>query len=153
MSLICRTFSLATLRNIFPDASSWKASHSGNPHANHGCGTDSNQNASPYVQIYIGNTITTIMYKIMALLLTLLMNLQLLVKNIYTKYFLIVDRVLSPVLEALVPMKTDIQQNVGRIVLKTFCDAWLEHIRNKKIRFRYSNILFNFLIFHVIEDC
>ena len=65
------------------------------------------------------------------------MNLQLLVKNVYTKYFLIVDRVLSPVLEALVPMKTDIQQNVGRIVLKTFCDAWLEHIRNKKIRFRY----------------
>ena len=46
------------------------------------------------------------------------------------------DRVLSPVLEALVPMKTDIQQNVGRIVLKTFCDAWLEHIRNKKIKFR-----------------
>ena len=50
--------------------------------------------------------------------------------------FSFLDRVLSPVLEALVPMKTDIQQNVGRIVLKTFCDAWLEHIRNKKIKFR-----------------
>ena len=49
---------------------------------------------------------------------------------------LISDRVLSPVLEALIPMKTDIQQNVGRIVLKTFCDAWLEHIKNKKIKFR-----------------
>ena len=51
-------------------------------------------------------------------------------------YLCLLDRVLSPVLEALVPMKTDIQQNVGRIVLKTFCDAWLEHIRNKKIKFR-----------------
>ena len=54
MSLICRTFSLATLRNIFPDATSWKAATSSNPHVGHGGGTDSNQHASPYVQLYIG---------------------------------------------------------------------------------------------------
>ena len=52
MSLICRTFSLATLRNIFPDASSWRASHP--THSNQARGADSNQTASPYVQIYIG---------------------------------------------------------------------------------------------------
>ena len=46
------------------------------------------------------------------------------------------DRVLAPVVEALVPMKVDIQQNVARIVLKTFCGAWLEHIKNKSIKFR-----------------
>ena len=69
--------------------------------------------------------------------------------NIYI-FFFILDRVLSPVLEALVPMKTDIQQNVGRIVLKTFCDAWLEHIRNKKIRFRYYKSSFKFLIVYII---
>ena len=56
------------------------------------------------------------------------------------------DRVLSPVLEALVPMKTDIQQNVGRIVLKTFCDAWLEHIQSKKIKFRLVYFCKLFLI-------
>ena len=44
---------------------------------------------------------------------------------------------LAPVLEALVPMTADIQKNVARIALKTFCDAWLEFIQNRKIKFRY----------------
>ena len=47
MSLICRTFSLATLRNIFPDAASWKAPGSHHP-------PGGNLPPSPYVHIYIG---------------------------------------------------------------------------------------------------
>ena len=47
MSLICRTFSLATLRNIFPDAASWKAPGSHHP-------PGGNHPPSPYVHIYIG---------------------------------------------------------------------------------------------------
>ena len=47
MSLICRTFSLATLRNIFPDAASWKAPGSHHP-------PGGSLPASPYVHIYIG---------------------------------------------------------------------------------------------------
>ena len=62
MSLICRTFSLATLRNIFPDASSWKASGHGHSRVNPSArgAAASNQNASPYVQIYIGMYIGSI---------------------------------------------------------------------------------------------
>jgi hypothetical protein len=33
-------------------------------------------------------------------------------------------------------MKVDIQQNVARIIIKTFCEAWLEHIRHRRIKFR-----------------
>ncbi len=47
------------------------------------------------------------------------------------------DRVLAPVVDALVPMRVETQQNVARITLKTFCEAWLEHIRNRRIKFRY----------------
>ena len=47
------------------------------------------------------------------------------------------DRVLSPVVDALVPMRAETQQNVARITLKTFCEAWLEHIRGRRIKFRY----------------
>ena len=47
------------------------------------------------------------------------------------------ERVLGPVLDALVPMKVEIQQNVARIIIKTCCGAWLEHIRNRRIKFRY----------------
>ena len=48
------------------------------------------------------------------------------------------DRVLSPVVDSLVPMRAETQQNVARITLKTFCEAWLEHIRGRRIKFRYT---------------
>ena len=51
------------------------------------------------------------------------------------------DRVLSPVVDALVPMRAETQQNVARITLKTFCEAWLEHIRGRRIKFRYLHLL------------
>jgi hypothetical protein len=51
-------------------------------------------------------------------------------------FVIVPERVLGPVLEALVPMKVDIQQNVSRIIIKTFCEAWLEHIRIRRIKFR-----------------
>ena len=54
------------------------------------------------------------------------------------------ERVLGPVLDALVPMKVEIQQNVARIIIKTFCEAWLEHIRNRRIKFRYKQIVLIF---------
>ena len=47
-------------------------------------------------------------------------------------------RVLSPVIDALVPARPETQQNVARIVLKTFCEAWLEHIRSRRMKFRYT---------------
>ena len=49
---------------------------------------------------------------------------------------LVTDRVLSPVIDALVPARPETQQNVARIVLKTFCEAWLEHIRGRRMKFR-----------------
>ena len=36
---------------------------------------------------------------------------------------------------ALKDMKIEIQQNVARISIKSFCEAWLEHIRTSKIKF------------------
>ena len=49
---------------------------------------------------------------------------------------MISDRVLAPVVEALIPMRAETQQNVARITLKTFCEAWLEHIRGRRMKFR-----------------
>ena len=36
------------------------------------------------------------------------------------------------------PARPETQQNVARIVLKTFCEAWLEHIRSRRMKFRYT---------------
>jgi len=87
LSQVCRTFSLATLKNIFPPSS----------HFTKG-GNTSNISPSGYVAEYI-------------------------------------DRVLAPVVEALIPMRAETQQNVARITLKTFCEAWLEHIRGRRMKF------------------
>ena len=109
LARVCRTFSLATLKNIFPPASHFSKSGSG-----------SGVNPSAYVAEYIGNTEnTTFDYG----------------NTFCTIYF--ADRVLSPVVDALVPMRAETQQNVARITLKTFCEAWLEHIRGRRIKFRY----------------
>ncbi len=51
---------------------------------------------------------------------------------------LLTARVLLPVFDSLTEMKTETQQAVGRIVIKAFCEAWLEHIRSSKIKFRYD---------------
>lgn len=51
-------------------------------------------------------------------------------------HVLLTDRVLAPVFEAVIPMRAETQQNVARITLKTFCEAWLEHIRGRRIKFR-----------------
>lgn len=59
-------------------------------------------------------------------------------KNYQVVSIPILEKVLGPVIEALVPMTVDIQQSVSRIIIKTFCEAWLEHIKNKKIKFRYT---------------
>ena len=113
MAHICRTFSLATLKNVFPEAEYWKQPVPS---------STTIPTASNYVHTYTGCERWTWhchrpfwLYRI----------------YVYT------DRVLAPVLEALVPMTADIQKNVARIALKTFCDAWLEFIQNRKIKFRY----------------
>ena len=115
LARVCRTFSLATLKNIFPPASHFSKSGSG-----------SGVNPSAYVAEYIGTTEnnTTFDY----------------VNTFCTMYF--ADRVLSPVVDALVPMRAETQQNVARITLKTFCEAWLEHIRGRRIKFRYICLFF-----------
>ena len=59
-------------------------------------------------------------------------------RPICTEYSFLIARVLSPVIDALVPARPETQQNVARIVLKTFCEAWLEHIRGRRMKFRYS---------------
>ena len=38
------------------------------------------------------------------------------------------------------PARPETQQNVARIVLKTFCEAWLEHIRGRRMKFRYTMV-------------
>jgi len=43
--------------------------------------------------------------------------------------------VLAPVFESVTDMKTEIQQSVARITIKSFCEAWLEHIRLCRIKF------------------
>ena len=53
-------------------------------------------------------------------------------------FCVISDRVLAPVIDSLIPMRAETQQNVARITLKTFCEAWLEHIRGRRIKFRYK---------------
>jgi hypothetical protein len=110
LSRVCRTFSLATLKNIFPSQSHWsKSSSSSTPIA-----------PSPYVAEYIG--------KYRFVIVIVLISLKLL-RNVP-------DRVLAPVVDALIPMRAETQQNVARITLKTFCEAWLEHIRGRRIKFR-----------------
>ena len=46
-------------------------------------------------------------------------------------------------------MRAETQQNVARITLKTFCEAWLEHIRGRRIKFRYIYWIFSLLFFSV----
>ena len=43
---------------------------------------------------------------------------------------------LAPVFDSLTDMKIEIQQAGARIAIKAFCEAWLEHIRSCRIKFR-----------------
>ena len=47
------------------------------------------------------------------------------------------DRILLPVFTSLAVFPTEVQQVVGRLAVKTLCDSWLEHIYQKKIKFRW----------------
>jgi hypothetical protein len=54
------------------------------------------------------------------------------------------DRVLAPVFVSVEYMTVEIQQTACRIAVKSFCQAWLDHIRSCGIRFRYeSNEVFS----------
>ena len=46
------------------------------------------------------------------------------------------DRILLPVFTSLTVFTTEVQQVVGRLAVKTLCDSWLEHIYQKKFKFR-----------------
>lgn len=46
------------------------------------------------------------------------------------------DRILLPVFTSLTVFPTEVQQVVGRLAVKTLCDSWLEHIYQKKFKFR-----------------
>ena len=48
------------------------------------------------------------------------------------------DRILLPVFSALAVFPTETQQVVGRLAVKTLCDSWLEHIYQKKFKFRFD---------------
>ena len=47
-----------------------------------------------------------------------------------------IDRILLPVFTSLTVFPTEVQQVVGRLAVKTLCDSWLEHIYQKKFKFR-----------------
>ena len=49
---------------------------------------------------------------------------------------IISDRILLPVFTSLTVFPTEVQQVVGRLAVKTLCDSWLEHIYQKKFKFR-----------------
>lgn len=55
-------------------------------------------------------------------------------KNIFYKS----DRILLPVFTSLTIFPTEVQQVVGRLAIKTLCDSWLEHIYQKKFKFRWE---------------
>ena len=57
-----------------------------------------------------------------------------LAKNIFYKS----DRILLPVFTSLTIFPTEVQQVVGRLAIKTLCDSWLEHIYQKKFKFRWD---------------
>eukprot|EP00094_Tigriopus_californicus_P002786 TCALIF_02688-PA protein Name:"Similar to CCDC142 Coiled-coil domain-containing protein 142 (Homo sapiens)" AED:0.06 eAED:0.03 QI:0/0.87/0.77/0.88/0.87/0.88/9/28/508 len=86
LSEVCRTYSLATLQNIFPSERHWRQT---GPLAN---------KSSNYVNNFI-------------------------------------ERVLSPVFKSLEFMKIEIQQTIARLTVKSFCEAWLEHIKSSRIKF------------------
>ena len=48
------------------------------------------------------------------------------------------DRILLPVFTSLTIFPTEVQQVVGRLAIKTLCDSWLEHIAQKKFKFRWE---------------
>eukprot|EP00095_Tigriopus_kingsejongensis_P009268 maker-scaffold361_size196684-snap-gene-0.20 protein:Tk09268 transcript:maker-scaffold361_size196684-snap-gene-0.20-mRNA-1 annotation:"hypothetical protein TcasGA2_TC011954" len=86
LSEVCRTYSLATLQNIFPLERYWRQ-------------TGALPNTpSDYVSNFI-------------------------------------DRILAPVFKSLEFLKIDIQQTIVRLTVKSFCDAWLEHIKTSRIKF------------------
>ncbi|KDR08854.1 Coiled-coil domain-containing protein 142 [Zootermopsis nevadensis] len=45
------------------------------------------------------------------------------------------DRVLCPVLTALLPLPIPVQQSIGALVLKLLCEAWLDHIYLHRTKF------------------
>ncbi|PSN39904.1 hypothetical protein C0J52_07942 [Blattella germanica] len=51
----------------------------------------------------------------------------------YVKEYL--DRVLQPVLTAVLPLPVAVQQSVGAMVMKLLCEAWLDHIYMNRIKF------------------
>ena len=53
------------------------------------------------------------------------------------------DRIILPVFTSLAVFPTEVQQVVGRLAVKTLCDSWLEHIYQKKIKFRFDLSLSN----------
>ena len=59
-------------------------------------------------------------------------------QNIFIAYkiFSPPDRILLPVFTSLTVFTTEVQQVVGRLAVKTLCDSWLEHIYQKKFKFR-----------------